>query len=457
MKKLSLIVLAVLLCGVFMFTASAEMDIKIMLNGTEIITPDKPIEIGGRTLLPVRIIAEAMGCTVTWYDETQVVNLKSATTIVAMQIDNNQVTVLKNVDDKERTFTIDIPPMLINNRTYIPVRAFAEALEANVGWDDSTHTVLITYDVGLNYHGAYMVETFAGTGKRARRNGKLEETSFANPEGIAMNPNNGEICVADNGAIRLLSNGKSDTLVFEQSYANARKVQYYGDVIYALTQDVDGYRAMITVRNGRAQLVYKRMLVDGHIVDFDIAPDGMMYLLVNDYNFGITKLVQINLNANYSYVDIKDFEGTMRALTVGDNGFIYFANPTKNSIYSYNVQTGAFKLFAGAANTPGYVDGPSPIFTEPKEIDYDSNYLYVLDGNIIRRVSVNAEGRAIAAETLAGKQDASADKFPVTSGKGAEVLFCPFNDSMSILAHNDVVYLTDTENAVVRKIYPKWN
>ena len=456
MKKLGLIVLTLLLCSMFVFAASAEMDIKVLLNGTEIISPDKPIEIGGRTLLPVRIIAEAMGCTVTWYDETQVVNLKSATTIVAMQINNNQVTVLKNVDDKERTFTIDIPPMLINNRTYIPVRAFAEALEANVGWDDSTHTVLITYDVGLKYHDFYVVETFAGTGKRTRKNGKLDETSFANPEGIAMSAN-GEMCIADNGAIRIISDGKSDTLVFEQAYATAKKVAYHGDTIYALTQDYDGYRAIITVKNGRAYLVYKRMLVDGHIVDFDIAPDGMMYLLVNDYNFGTTKLVQVNLNANYSYVDMKDFEGTMRAFTIGDNGFIYLANPSKNSIYSYNVNTGAFKLFAGATSTPGYVDGPSPTFTEPKELDYDSNYLYVLDGNVIRRVSVNAEGKAIAAETLAGKLDPNATKFPVTSGKGAEVLFCPFNDSMSILAKNDVVYLTDTENAVVRKIYPKWS
>lgn len=38
----------------------------------------------------------------------------------------------------------DIPPQIINGRTMVPVRFVAEALQANVEWDENTKTVKIT-------------------------------------------------------------------------------------------------------------------------------------------------------------------------------------------------------------------------------------------------------------------------------------------------------------------------
>ena len=38
----------------------------------------------------------------------------------------------------------DVPPQIINGRTMIPARPLAEALDANVDWDQSTNSVIIT-------------------------------------------------------------------------------------------------------------------------------------------------------------------------------------------------------------------------------------------------------------------------------------------------------------------------
>lgn len=37
----------------------------------------------------------------------------------------------------------DVPAMLVNDRTLVPVRAISEALDGNVDWDDATQTVII--------------------------------------------------------------------------------------------------------------------------------------------------------------------------------------------------------------------------------------------------------------------------------------------------------------------------
>lgn len=38
---------------------------------------------------------------------------------------------------------MDVPPMIVNDRTMLPVRALASALDLNIQWDDATRTVSI--------------------------------------------------------------------------------------------------------------------------------------------------------------------------------------------------------------------------------------------------------------------------------------------------------------------------
>lgn len=56
-----------------------------------------------------------------------------------------------NIDGKIVTMTIGVvlekygvAPLIIDNRTYVPIRFVAEELGASVGWDESTKEIVIT-------------------------------------------------------------------------------------------------------------------------------------------------------------------------------------------------------------------------------------------------------------------------------------------------------------------------
>lgn len=103
-----------------------------------------PILKNNRTLVPVRAIFEAMGCTVYWNEENQEVDV--------WQDDNNVMTLwIDNAEMWTPTgyITLDVPPQVLNNRTLVPVRAISESMGAKVEWkdfDDTTMLVNIYYN-----------------------------------------------------------------------------------------------------------------------------------------------------------------------------------------------------------------------------------------------------------------------------------------------------------------------
>ncbi len=89
-----------------------------------------PFTENGRTLVPVRFIAENFGATVGWDDATQAVTVNLDGNNIALQIGSNQMTVNGEV------ITLDVPAQTYNSRTLIPLRALVEALGKSVFWDD---------------------------------------------------------------------------------------------------------------------------------------------------------------------------------------------------------------------------------------------------------------------------------------------------------------------------------
>ncbi len=149
MKKiLSLLIAAVLVLSVFasMTTVFAEdaasKVITVTLNGTPINFADQtPIMRSDRVLVPMRAIFEAMGAEITWEGETQTVWASKDDLVVAVQIDNNVL--FKNVGSKPAQIPLDVPAIVENDRTMVPVRAITEAFGAKVDWDDANQTVVI--------------------------------------------------------------------------------------------------------------------------------------------------------------------------------------------------------------------------------------------------------------------------------------------------------------------------
>ena len=453
MKKIVLI-LTVFLLLLSSTAVFSESDIKVVINNQELYTVDKPIIVDGRTMLPLRAIGEAMGCEVIWVSGTQTANLKNESTIVSMQIGNTNITRVKRTNQEQKLLQTDVPPMLINDRTYIPVRAFAEALDAVVGWDGTTNTVMIVYDTTLKYLGNYAVETYAGTGERKKHDSALATMAFVSPEGITVN-SKGDIIVADSGMIRKLSNGKSETIEFEPTYITANLVRCYNNEIYVLTnefQNTDGvkYYGIVKLTDAGAEGIFVTEATYSSITDFDISKDGKLFVVYNNVGVGKTYLGQLDLiNSDINY--ITELDSGIKTLAVDDKGNIFLGNTVKGSLYFYNMSTKQLKLFAGADNKTKFVDGPNSMFFEPRRLDYSNGYLYVLDYNIVRRVSIDSANQAVTAETLAGK--VTADQNPETiNGKGSDVTFSP-SYLMDMIVVGDDVYLTDPKNAVIRYIH----
>ncbi|MED1665028.1 copper amine oxidase N-terminal domain-containing protein [Brevibacillus laterosporus] len=116
-------------------------DIVIFIDGELQVFKKAPVEINGRTLVPLRAIFEALGARVDWDEATQTVTaMKDGTTI--------KLTIGSKVAYKNgKKLNLDVPAQLFNgDTTMVPIRFVSEALGAKVTWDGYSNAVIISND-----------------------------------------------------------------------------------------------------------------------------------------------------------------------------------------------------------------------------------------------------------------------------------------------------------------------
>lgn len=99
----------------------------------------RPIIIYGRTMVPIRAIIETMGGNLAWdaNEERIDIGLKSKT--LKLYVDKTTAYV-----DGQKV-TLDVPPVIRNNRTMVPLRFVSESLGCKVEWDKDTQKITISY------------------------------------------------------------------------------------------------------------------------------------------------------------------------------------------------------------------------------------------------------------------------------------------------------------------------
>lgn len=145
MKKL----ISVLICFCMLTTSVSAMSVQLTLGDTEVLTSDidkrenktltveaAPYVTQGRTMVPVRIIAESFGAQVGWDDP--VVTITKEATEIKLTIGSTVAMV-----NGENT-TLDVAPEVINGRTFVPMRFIGESLGYTVKWVPTTERVLVT-------------------------------------------------------------------------------------------------------------------------------------------------------------------------------------------------------------------------------------------------------------------------------------------------------------------------
>jgi len=137
-------------------TFAADAPIKLIVNGVEI-SPDVPPQtINGRTMVPVRWVSEALGAQVDWNAEKQAVLVNSTADQAAAK--GSQIQLIVN----GRAVQPDVAPTMIDGRVLVPVRWVAEALGAQVDWNESARIVTIT---GAGKEGVTIIPSIKYPGK----------------------------------------------------------------------------------------------------------------------------------------------------------------------------------------------------------------------------------------------------------------------------------------------------
>jgi hypothetical protein len=97
----------------------------------------RPAQIGGRVLIPLRAVVEALGAEVRWNAATQTVHGRKGDRTFDLPIGSRTVTVGGS------PMTLDVPAQLMSGTTMVPLRFVAEALGAEVEWNAAAMRVAI--------------------------------------------------------------------------------------------------------------------------------------------------------------------------------------------------------------------------------------------------------------------------------------------------------------------------
>lgn len=111
---------------------------KISVFGREIKNDVAPKIVNDRTMLPIRIVAESLGGTVTWNGELQRVTIQKGADVILITIGADTAYV------NGTAVKLDAAAFVENGRTYLPLRFVSETLGAQVAWNEAEKTVTIT-------------------------------------------------------------------------------------------------------------------------------------------------------------------------------------------------------------------------------------------------------------------------------------------------------------------------
>ncbi|WP_248924915.1 stalk domain-containing protein [Paenibacillus hamazuiensis] len=102
----------------------------------------QPEIVNDRTMVPVRAITETLGYKVTYSDEGRSVQLSKGNVTIELYIDKTGIK--RKEAGKDDIFkATDVAPYIKQDRTYVPVRFFAEEIGLDVQWNNETRTAIL--------------------------------------------------------------------------------------------------------------------------------------------------------------------------------------------------------------------------------------------------------------------------------------------------------------------------
>ena len=121
----------------------AKTRAKVTLDGNRIDTENLARVVNGRTMIPVRCLAEQMGADVSYDSTLKAARIVRAGVEIIMPIGSKTCTV------NGEPFQMDVAPYIENGRTMIPARYVSELFGQNIQWISETRTAAVTENKAL--------------------------------------------------------------------------------------------------------------------------------------------------------------------------------------------------------------------------------------------------------------------------------------------------------------------
>ena len=93
--------------------------------------------------MTVEVFFEELGCTIEWNQGTKTVRATKEQQTIKLTIGDKRAYATDYFGKNETEIIIDSEPVIVDNRTLVPLRFIGESLGCDVGWDQANQTAII--------------------------------------------------------------------------------------------------------------------------------------------------------------------------------------------------------------------------------------------------------------------------------------------------------------------------
>lgn len=154
-KLFFLMVITLIFFQWFNLHAIAAKPIRLVVDGKDITSLANPIIENGRTLVPIRFVAEELGAEVNWNDKDKKVTIEKDNQIIGLKIGSRLVF---NQRETKTYYLSDITPKIIDGRTFVPLRLVSNALGIEIEWDEENRMINADSSKNSNIEPFFSVE-----------------------------------------------------------------------------------------------------------------------------------------------------------------------------------------------------------------------------------------------------------------------------------------------------------
>lgn len=241
MKKTVVVIFAVIMLSLGF---SYSQGILIYINNEQLHTDTPAVIRNGRTMVPVSAIGHALNCRIMWNPKNQGVVISKGSDIVRLSVGSRIAYI------NEQPVNIDQSPVIINNRTMVPLSFISKFMKEKVRFDPSSMSVFVD---SLNMASA----------KAAESEISLEK-------------------VVDRNTYEMTINGEKKTVILNNSLMNRTFSQESSSESFAADMaPMSNQSVNSVITSGDISIHIKETLEDGTIIA-DIYIDGALLEVLLD-------------------------------------------------------------------------------------------------------------------------------------------------------------------------------